>query len=169
MLGQHELMVRSEPYRSRFISRVDIGEPDACWLWKGAISGSGYGAMSVGGRKTPIALAHRLAWRLWRGEIENGLCVLHSCDVASCVNPHHLFLGTHQDNSDDKWAKGRDGTLRHDDHARAKLDMAHVREIRERYRPHVCTQKMLAEEFGVSRSTIRNITLMKSWVGVPSL
>jgi hypothetical protein len=52
-------------------------------------------------------LAHRIAWVMAFGVIENGLYVLHSCDNRPCVNPAHLFLGTQKDNINDMIRKGR--------------------------------------------------------------
>lgn len=51
--------------------------------------------------------AHRLAWVQAYGPIPDGLSVLHTCDTRACVNPEHLFLGTHKDNTLDMVAKGR--------------------------------------------------------------
>ena len=80
--------------------------PNGCWLWTGWVQGSGYGGLKVNGKNEQ---AHRMAYRLIKGPIKKGLCVLHRCDIPLCCNPKHLWLGTHQDNSDDKIAKDRQG------------------------------------------------------------
>lgn len=81
---------------------------DGCWLWNGQIGKRGYGMIGVPKRYGPrIQYAHRVSWRLHRGEIPDGLSVLHRCDNPKCVNPDHLFLGTAGDNIRDCVAKGR--------------------------------------------------------------
>jgi hypothetical protein len=76
-----------------------------CHIWLGGLSGKGYGIVSTGGQGS--TMAHRAAWQVARGPIPKGMHVLHTCDVPSCINPDHLFLGTNQDNVDDKVRKGR--------------------------------------------------------------
>lgn len=87
----------------RFWSKVQ--KTDGCWEWQGGRFNFGYGRAWDGERQV---LAHRLAFALTSGAIPDGLHVLHKCDVPLCVNPAHLFLGTHADNMADKCAKGRD-------------------------------------------------------------
>ncbi len=83
--------------------------PDtSCVPWKGARTGpppNHYGHLRVGGRDWK---AHRWVWTQIHGAIPAGICVLHACDNPTCINPDHLFLGTHRDNMRDRRNKGRD-------------------------------------------------------------
>src|SRR5678815_399245 len=81
---------------------------EGCWLWGGTDDGKdGYGIFYVG-QELKRTRAHRVAFELLVGPIPRGLNVLHRCDVAACVNPLHLFLGTLGDNNRDRHTKGRD-------------------------------------------------------------
>lgn len=141
------------------IEARSIPEPNTgCWLWTSYRSGNGYGRVSVGGK---MCQAHRVSWEAHKGAIPAGLCVLHRCDTRSCVNPDHLFLGTHNDNMTDMVRKGR--SVRPDSageaHGRAKLNYASVAAIRADNR----LQRVIAAEYGVSRAQISMIRLGKNW------
>lgn len=74
-----------------------------CWLFEGSTIKRGYGRLASSGQLT----AHRASYERFYGPIPDGMCVCHACDVRSCINPNHLFLGTHRDNTQDMWQKGR--------------------------------------------------------------
>lgn len=96
--------MRAQTAAERFDRSYTVAE-SGCWLWSGVPRGAnGYGVLKVEG--APMA-AHRYSYTKHHGPIPGGLFVLHRCDTPLCVNPAHLFLGTDQDNSDDKVQKGR--------------------------------------------------------------
>lgn len=87
-----------------YLAQRCLTDDNGCWLWKGALNTAGYGTF---GWQKKTYMSHRVAWEYYKGEIPKGLLVLHECDVRACFNPEHLFLGTHQDNIDDMYKKGR--------------------------------------------------------------
>ena len=75
-----------------------------CWLWNAACRTTGYGVFSYNGK--PVT-ASRVSYILYKGTDPGDLFVCHTCDNPKCVNPDHLFLGTNQDNVEDRKRKGR--------------------------------------------------------------
>lgn len=109
-----DLMAPDMEYFRAKIKEMSCPEPNSgCWLWMGDCDRSMYGRVYTYkfGRKGPRSprheRAHRVSYAAFVDPDLRGLHVCHKCDVTLCVNPAHLFLGTDQDNSDDKMRKGR--------------------------------------------------------------
>lgn len=114
---------------ARFWRKVQKRGVDSCWPWTASLNAKGYGQIQLGPRGLRPALAHRVAYILAFGDIDQDVMVLHRCDNPACVNPAHLFLGTHSDNMADRDAKDR---VRHGNrHAFAKVTDRIVRRILE--------------------------------------
>lgn len=79
---------------------------DTNWMWIGSKTPNGYGKLSINNKTVG---AHRIVWEMFRGPIPKGMFVCHHCDTPGCVNPYHMFLGTHTDNMKDCASKGRNG------------------------------------------------------------
>ena len=89
--------------RERFDIKYKIVE-SGCWEWQGAISDTGYGALTIKGKTIH---AHRYSYQINIGDIPKGMFICHKCDNRKCVNPNHFFLGTNGDNMLDAREKGR--------------------------------------------------------------
>jgi hypothetical protein len=144
----------------RFLTRIQVGEPGACWEWQGAKLKAGYGVLQRGRRSDGLITTHRLMWELFNGEPPT-LDICHHCDNPGCCNPDHLFEGTHADNFRDAAKKGR---MRHgEDHRSAKLTERDVRSIRKRHSLGKVNYRELGLEYGVARETIGSVLNRRSW------
>ena len=145
----------------RFHKKVEQVE-SGCRLWTASLFRGGYGQFQANGKNMR---AHRVAWELHNDmHIPEGMHVLHSCDQPDCVNPHHLSVGTHKQNMDDKKAKGRQ--VKGTDINGSKLTDAQVVEIRDRYSAGGVLLRELGEAYGVSRSLVGKIVNRKQWTHI---
>lgn len=138
--------------------------PGGCHIWQAAKNSMGYGHFNVGNRK--YKLAHRISYELANGPIPEGKIILHDCDTPACVNPQHLTLGTHANNSHDmaKRGRARGGPMR-------RLSSSNERLISPEDIPLIRLSKLTCAEEGrrrgVSDVTISNIRNRKTWRGIP--
>lgn len=164
----------------RFWEKVDKNGPvmpgmsTPCWVWTAAKIGP-YGAITIERRQYR---AHRLSFELHGGTIGD-LHVLHRCDNPPCVNPEHLFLGTNEDNVQDRHTKGRDakgdssGSRVHPERLprgervnTSRLTAAQVVEIRTLSAAGQ-SRRALAARFGISHVAVRQIALRRHWKHLP--
>jgi hypothetical protein len=131
----------------RFWSKVSRGEPHECWLWKGYKQRSGYGQFGFRGE---VVYAHRFAYIASIGDIPEGMFVCHTCDIPSCCNPAHLYVGTQRDNMRDASVRGRTRTSRY--------TASQVDEMRRLHDSGLSYQK-IARRYKVAHATIRELVV----------
>lgn len=148
-----------KPASERFLAKV-FKQEDGCW-WYGNRSDR-YGMVKTDeGRTTG---AHRFSYQFHKGEIPRGMVVRHKCDVRGCVNPEHLELGTHEDNTRDIVERDRTARLTgrviktRPVRARGRYGSALVHDEREKMRAEYATgeftQVQLAKRYRVSQATV---------------
>lgn len=140
-----------------------IPEPmSGCWLWFAGHNGRGYGVFRTRAPRR-MYLAHRYSWALYRGPIGRAVHVLHRCDNPYCVNPDHLFLGSHAENVADMVSKSRQSNGSRN--GMAKLTDDDVRAIRQS--PDTC--RSIAAQFGVSTQEVSDIQIGRFWKSGPGI
>ncbi len=141
----------------RFWAKVNK-KPDGCWLWTGATrSRPPYGSFSYNGS---MVHAHRFSYAEHHGAIPSGSYVLHTCDTPLCVNPAHLFLGTHADNMRDMVTKGRPS--RGERQRLAKLTEDDVRAIRRAHSDGE-SQTSICRRYPVGLNAIHRVVTRERW------
>lgn len=167
-----ERTANSEVGRARFWRKAKVGKPDECWPWTSGVfnDGDGYGqvAFCCGTQKRHIKhryRAHRVSYFLTHGELPDDSLVCHSCDNPICVNPKHLFLGTSQQNVQDRTNKKRDA--KGEGHGMHRLTENQVREIRFLRETQGLSYRELGERFGVSTTHAGWIVRKVSWSHLP--
>lgn len=159
------------------IARLEAATEGSCVLWPRATDERGRGQIWENGKKM---LAHRWAWEKVNGPIPAGKLICHHCDNPGCINPHHLYVGTHADNMRDMRERGRSTAARYPELARelgrrtgrrnthtrgegnprAKLTAEQATAIRSDKRP----TKLVAADYGVDQSTVQRIRRGKLWI-----
>lgn len=145
---------------------------EGCWIWTSGKMRFGYGTLrNDKGRPEP---AHRISYKLYVGDIPDGLCVLHKCDNPPCVNPAHLFLGTRKDNAQDMLKKNRGGHNKNNFaghlNPNAKLTLEDKDFIENNLLNNTYNQEELAKYFCVHRQAIWRVCkerkLIRGWIKI---
>lgn len=139
-------------YFSQRIKKVASG----CIEWQGCCDGGGYGDMYCNGK---LQKAHRYSYQLFKGTIPRGFSVCHTCDNPKCVNPDHLFTGTHSDNMKDMYAKGRGNRPTGEKHHSHRLTWEQVRFVRDSKE----SSRQLGKKYGVTHQAILKIKNYITW------
>jgi len=139
----------------RFHKKYIMAEKTGCWLWIGSCQGDGYATIQDGRRNL---LATRLSYEIHFGDLQPTDKICHKCDIPSCVNPDHLFLGTDQTNATDKMQKGRNVHVGGKSELTAE-DVVYIRQSD-------LNNKILADQFNLTPKSIKNIKTKKTFSNV---
>jgi DNA-binding XRE family transcriptional regulator len=134
-----------------------IVSKDCCWITD-LFCRNGYPMIVINKKRKSV---HRVMFELHNGEIPDKILVCHTCDNPACINPDHLFLGTNQDNVNDKLAKNRQA--KGSKLPQAKLNEEKVLEIKRDLAKKNLTQKEIAKKYGISERTISSIKTGTLW------
>lgn len=141
-------------------------EPNTgCWLWGFSVNFFGYGILKARQLSPKIVTAHRASYWLFNGPFDLTMHVLHKCDTPCCVNPEHLFLGTHIENIADRTRKGRSAknSFPGTKSATAKITEEIALQIRSEYSSGFLNQYELAKKYGVNQPSISYVISRKTW------
>jgi HNH endonuclease len=148
-------MLNITEYRDKILNNVRLDTATSnrgrstgfCWVWTKGVNRQGYGQVHVYGSKKANWIASRLSYAVFKGEIPEGQCVLHSCDLPACCSPYHLRLGTKAENNRDT-PLSRKGYV--------KLSKLQVDEIRLLV---ACGERQVrvAELFGISQAHVSDL------------
>ena len=138
-----------EEWIQRFWRKVNKAGEDECWEWMAHKDKRGYGRYAF---QRSIRAAHRVAYELCKGTIPSGKIVMHSCDNPPCVNPKHLKVGTHSDNSRDMLRKHRSNRQKISNQDAEVIRHTHARFIR-----------LLARKYRLTTTSIHYIIRRQAW------
>lgn len=153
---------RSRPLSERFWEKAEKRGPGECWEWTAARNEHGYGRFKID--RAESRLAHRVAYELEHGDIQEGACICHTCDNPPCVNPAHLWQGSMGDNNEDMRRKGRlvMPELAGADHPGSVLTKVEAQDAMALYGKG-WSQASIARLFDVSKSCIWRLVNGYAW------
>jgi hypothetical protein len=154
--------IAARPLLERLQEKYRINADTGCWEWTASVKRNGYGQIGVREPRPTMLDAHRASWIVHKGPIPPKMMVLHTCDVKTCVNPDHLWLGTQKDNMRDCGEKGRvnrEKKQRGENHYAARFTWAQIKAIRSDKR----TQVAIAAEYGINQGYVSSIKMGKKW------
>lgn len=134
------------------------GVTTGCWQWMAKSQNKdGYGQFTVNKK---LYLAHRFSYLIHYGDIPQDLCVCHWCDNKKCVNPQHLYLGTHQENVTHAVKNGL--SARGIRNGKAKLNEAKVTRLKSKFARGWSIGK-LSRFYGLDWNSVQDILTGKNW------
>jgi hypothetical protein len=150
----YKLKLKECSIKCYLLNRIE--KDGECWIWKKQLNSSGYGKLKI---NTKHSTAHRESYKIFNGEIPEGMLILHSCNKPACINPEHLRLGTHKDNMQDRTEAG---SVSGERNPSAILTNDQVNQIKKMLSENL-PQAHIGRLFGVGRHVIHFIKHKRTW------
>lgn len=99
---EEQRVERSSEVSAYIAERVSVDAESGCWIWAMKSRSGRYGKCSYRGSTWR---AHRLAYHYLVKYLHRNTPVHHRCGVSLCVNPDHLQMTTHSDNTAEMLAR----------------------------------------------------------------
>lgn len=149
----------------RIFKRIKYpGNEIDCWEHNMCEDKNGYATIMV---KRIRYRFHRLIYQLYNGLINDELFVLHKCDNVKCVNPNHLFLGTHKENMKDMVIKNRQAKgSKQGTHILKEIDIIQI--INDIHFNKYKSMSEVARNYNVSVTMISRILQGEFWSHISS-
>ena len=145
------LAAKREPIEVIFFRHVD--KQSGCWMWTWLRDKDGYGLLPYAGK---LRRAHVVSLEIDGRPVPKGMFGCHHCDTPGCVNPAHLYVGTHAQNMADAKKRRRMNP-------NAKLTVNQVVAIRKA----TGTNAAIAARFEIAPSSVSHIKTRKTWRHLP--
>lgn len=142
----------------RFWSKVDRKNKNECWNWESSKNENGYGKFCINYK---LYKAHRVSYFIKYNKDPRNLLICHKCNNPSCVNPYHLFSGTHKENIEQAVSEGRSRIIKGSKNQLAKLQESEVIEIKKL--KGLINKHEVAKRFHVASATIYDIWADRTW------
>lgn len=155
----------SQPWRGKetkeqyFERNTKKNEETGCVEWTGYCDRDGYGSAWHEGGPWP---AHRLYYHLFVEPIPKGKIICHHCDNTSCINPDHLYAGTHKTNAEDKVKRGRSNNPKGENAKASKLTKEQAIEVIKRRKSGERAED-IAQDYVITKWTVYDIMKGNSW------
>lgn len=154
----------SRDVNERFWEKVEIKNNDECWPWKASKYGLGYGQFWILKPARKMIPAHRYVYQeIHNLELKTNDIICHRCDNPSCVNPVHLFKGTHKDNVADCIRKNRRVYSKGENNGNCKLNESLIKDIRVEYATGNYTLQDLATKYKIGNMQVSRIVRKLRW------
>lgn len=168
----------SEKEKRKFFLKTESGHCNDCWNWNGRLDKDGYGIICI--KRIPRR-ASRVSYMIHFGEIPESMLVLHTCDNRKCVNPSHIFIGTHKVNMNDKVIKSRCNMQSGENHW-TKRNPELIKRDKARYRNKLTADMVIqiralmrsgtrtvdvSRKYGISCVHARKIACGEKWAKIP--